>query len=179
MDAARFRLRDSLRAQELMGLMKRCSSVYVEAGEMHYPLWQALNRLSGGHIKTRLIFLAEKIAPDLTPRRYLYGPGDRLTLLYIYHPYTKQKDRQALLAAQSLVHSKIVQKDEMVDNAIGLPHLRGDLRCNRMVSRLSWTDCRYLFKKIRQSSTEQANQLVVDYLENDKKIEVAHETDTV
>ena len=179
MDAARFRLRDSLRAQELTRLLERYSSVYIEAGEMHYPLWQRLNRLSGGQLKVRLVFLAEEIAPDLISRRHLYGPGDRLTLLYMFHPKTKQKDRQALLAARSLIHSKIVQKEEMVDNAAELPHLRDELSCNRIASRLSWTDCRYLFEKIRQSSTAQANHLVVDYLENERKLEVAHETDTV
>lgn len=179
MDAARFRLRDSLRAQELIRLLERYSSVYVEAGEMHYPLWQRMNRLSGEQHKARLVFLAEEIAPDLRSKRYLYGPGDRLTLLYMFHPNTKQKERQALLAARSLIHSKMVQKDEIVDSAAKLPHLRDELRCNRLVSTLSWTECRYLFEKIRQSSTEQANHLIVDYLENERKIEAEHETDTV
>ena len=179
MDAARFRLRDGLRAQEINRLLRRYSSVYIEAGEMHYPLWQQMNRLSGSRPKVRLIFLAEEMVPDLRLRRYLYGPGDRLTLLYSFHRNTKQNDRHTLLAARSLIHSKIVQKEEMADDATELPHLRDDLRCNRMVCQLSWTDCRYLFDKIRQAETRQANELVVDYIKSLKGIKTEHETYTI
>ena len=44
LDAARFRLRDSLRAQALAPLVKKHPSAYIEAGLIHYPLWRLLRR---------------------------------------------------------------------------------------------------------------------------------------
>ncbi len=45
MDAARFRLRDSLRAQELRLKVGKYSSSYIEAGVIHYPLWRLLRKM--------------------------------------------------------------------------------------------------------------------------------------
>ncbi len=41
-DAARFRLRDSLRAQEIARQTGEHTAIFVEAGTMHYLLWQQL-----------------------------------------------------------------------------------------------------------------------------------------
>ena len=178
-DAARFRLRDSLRAQDIVRLLRSYNSVFIEAGEMHYPLWQILNRSSAGQRKIKLVFLAAELAPSLEIKRYLYGPGDRLTLIYIFHPNTIQKKSVKLLAAQSLIHAKMVQKEEMAEGAAELPHLREELKCNRIVNRLSWNDCRRLFDMIRRSDTRTAYQTVVDDLTALKGLEVEYEAHTV
>ena len=43
-DSARFRLRDSLRAQSLERLIQPFSSAYIEAGVIHYYLWRLLRK---------------------------------------------------------------------------------------------------------------------------------------
>ena len=178
-DAARFRLRDSLRAQEIARLSERYSSIYVEAGEMHYSLLHQLRRLSDRRLNVRLVFLSGDLDPDLKLRRNLYSPGDRLTLLYLFHPQSKQKKRIELLAARSLIYSKIVHKEEITTGAEDLPHLRDELKCNHLTSLLSWNDCRYLFDEIRQSKTSQAYQLVSEYVGSTKGREVEHEGHTI
>jgi hypothetical protein len=162
-DAARFRLRDSLRAQELASRLQSCSSAYVEAGEMHFPLWQMLKKSCGEQKRIDLDFLASKAPVVSGARSDYYGPGDKLTLGYIFHPQKKPSAKDELLAARSLIHAKIIEKAENSERAEDFPHLKNELACNRIVRLLSHEDCRRLFRRIRRLNTRQAYQAVTDY----------------
>jgi len=165
-DAARFRLRDSLRSQELVRLVTEYPSAYIEAGEMHYPLFHLLLKGLPKTTRVKPIFTYQAALGESKGKGHIYGPGDQLTLLYIYHPAIDQPMRETILAARSLIHSKLVTKEELTHDLDLLPHLRNELHCNRLVSRLSLCDCRRLFSLIRRADTQTANRLVVDYLDD-------------
>jgi hypothetical protein len=162
-DAARFRLRDSLRAQELASRLQSFPSAYIEAGEMHFPLWQMLKNSCGDQKRIYLDFLASKAPVVSGARSDFYGPGDKLTLKYIFHPQKKRSAKDELLAARSLIHAKIIEKAENSERAEDFPHLKNELACNRIVRLLSHEDCRRLFRKIRRLNTPQAYRAVADY----------------
>ena len=164
MDAARFRLRDSLRAQVLASLAPEFSSAYIEAGIIHYSLWSHLRRQVDASIKLELLFLAEEANDFASRRRYRFGPGDKLTLLYIFHPNYSETDREDLLAARALIYSKLIAKIELTEDLRSWPHLRDELKCIQITDRLSLKDCRNLYPQVRQGDTRQAPQIVEAYL---------------
>jgi hypothetical protein len=59
LDAARFRLRDSLRVQELVPLIEKYPSAYIEAGAIHYQLGQLLRQKLPKQTRVRPVFLAD------------------------------------------------------------------------------------------------------------------------
>ena len=164
MDAARFRLRDSLRAQALAPLVKKYPSAFIEAGVMHYPLWRRLRRQMPLQKQVRLIFIADAALNTLGKKGHLFGPGDQLTLLYIFHSTFSQPKREAVLAARSLIYSKLIAKEEVSDNLGALPHLRDELVCIQISRRLSTADCRHLFPLVRSATSAEARQIVAEYL---------------
>ncbi len=164
MDAARFGLRDSLRAQEIASMVKKYSSSYVEAGVMHYSLWHRLRQQLPGKVPIKVIFLADDALTSLGLKGRLYGPGDRLTLLYIYHPGILDTGREKLLAARSIIYSKIVEKEEMTDDLNRFPHLRDEMDCIRITQQLSMEDCRRLFPLVRRAQSSAARKVVFEYL---------------
>ena len=164
LDAARFRLRDSLRAQALAPLVKKYPSAFIEAGVMHYPLWRRLRRQMPLQKQVRLIFIADAALHTLGKKGHLFGPGDQLTLLYIFHPTVAQPKREALLAARSLIYSKLVAKEELTENLNSLPHLRDELACIQIARRLSTADCRRLFPLVCGATSSDARQIVAEYL---------------
>ena len=164
MDAARFRLRDSLRAQEIGSLIRKYSSMYVEGGLMHFPLWRLLRQHSTRQVDVRLVFLANMALTKKKAKFNWYGPGDRLTLLYVFHPEIHDPNRENLLAARSIIHSKIVEKDEITDAVETFPHLRNEFDCIQTTTRLSFNDCRRLFPLVQKASSSDSRQVVADYL---------------
>jgi hypothetical protein len=172
MDAARFGLRDSLRAQEIASMVKKYASSYVEAGVMHYPLWHRLRQQLQGKLAVKVIFLADDALASSGPKGRLYGPGDQLTLMYIFHPGILATRREKLLAARSIIYSKIIEKNELTDNLNRFPHLRNELDCIRITRQLSLEDCRRLFPLMRRASSSEARKIVGGYL-----TEVKHRTD--
>ena len=94
----------------------------------------------------------------------LYGPGDQLTLLYIFHPTISQHEWEKLLAARSMIYSKILAKEELDDRSGTFPHLRDELACIQAVRHLSIDDCRLLFSLIRRASSSDARQRVTAFL---------------
>ena len=164
LDAARFRLRDSLRAQALAPLVKNYSSAYIEAGVIHYSLWRQLRRRVSPPNRLQVVFLADAALKMLGNKGHLYGPGDQLTLLYIFHSNLSQPIRETILAARSLIYSKLIAKEEITNDMSALPHLRDELACIQITSRLSLDDCRHLFPLVRRASTAQAHQIVAEYL---------------
>lgn len=164
LDAARFRLRDSLRAQALAPLIKEYPSAFIEAGVIHYPLWRLLRRRVPPYHRVQLIFIADAALHTLGKKGHLFGPGDLLTLMYIFHPTVAQPKREALLAARSLIYSKLVAKEESTEDLNSLPHLRDELACIQIARRLSTDDCRRLFPQVRGATSSDARQIVAEYL---------------
>jgi hypothetical protein len=164
MDAARFRLRDSLRAQAMASLFHTYPSVYVEAGIMHYPLWRLLRRQIDESTRLRLFFLTDEVKGLTGHRKHRYSPGDKLTLLYIFHPLYTESKWENLLAARSLIYSKITAKNELTADLASWPHLRDELNCIQITNRLSLDDCRSLYPLVRRSDTQQAQRIVEKYL---------------
>jgi len=163
-DAARFRLRDSLRAQELARLIAKYRSSYVEAGLMHYRLWRLLRDLLPPSAQVKPVFLADSAIGFVDCRKRLYAPGDQLTLLYILHPAISMSERERLLAARSMIYSKILAKEELDDDGETFPHLRDELACIQAAERLSLEDCRSLFPAIRRSGTQEARRILTAFL---------------
>ena len=163
-DAARFALRDSLRAQAIAAMVKNYPSVYIEAGMMHYPLLRLLRRQLSGKQKLRVSFLANKVLKNRGHKGHLFGPGDQLTLLYVYHPAIRNTRREKVLAARSMIHSKIVVKEELAHNLSTFPHLQDEAECIRMTRQLSLSDCRRLFPLVRRAGSAEAREIVTEYL---------------
>ena len=162
-DAARFRLRDSLRAQALASLIHEHPSSYVEAGLIHYHLWRLLRERLRARARVQPVFLADAALQALGESGPIFGPGDQLTLLYIFHPAISQPDREKLLAARSMIYSKILEKQEMGDDEQPFPHLRDELACIRAVRKLSIDDCRSLFPRVRRAGSPEARRLVAAF----------------
>ncbi len=172
MDAARFRLRDSLRAQALAPLLDNVRSAYIEAGVIHHYLWQSLRRRLSRPHRLKARFLADDALKSVDLMGHLYGPGDQLTLLYLYHPHTVQSSRETILAARSIIYSKLIGKMEIDDNGEEFPHLRNELACIRIARQLSIEDCRFLFPRLRRSDTSEARQIIADYMDDESLCEV-------
>ena len=163
-DAARFRLRDSLRAQALAPLVQKYESAYIEAGAIHFPIWRLLRREILPALQVHPLFLADEALTAMGEKGHLYGPGDLLTLRYIYHPQMASTAWEQLLAARSLIYSKIIEKDEHIENLHTYPHLLNELTCIRISNQLSLADCQHLFARIRRAPSLEARQIVTEYL---------------
>jgi hypothetical protein len=168
-DAARFRLRDSLRAQALSVELNNGFSVFIEAGVIHLALYHMLKKRLPQSLQLKPLFLARKALKILGVKGHLFGPGDQLTLTYIFHPETHGTFREELLAARSLIYSKLIEKEEVSAGLETFPHIRNELACIRTVKLLTLKDCDRLFPLIRRIKTEHARQLVDDYLVRIKK----------
>jgi hypothetical protein len=164
-DAARFRLRDDLRADALISRMAGHERVYVEAGEIHHGLWGALHTRLAGRGRLRVHYLSAPVVRGLTGRGRLAGPGDCLTLLYLYHPRSRDS-RLDLLAARSLIYNKLLTKDEMPAGLGEFPHTRDEVATIQVVQRLSLGDCQKLFPVIRRLGTVAARELVRTHLQD-------------
>jgi len=169
-DAARFRLRDSLRAQALAGQLPEHESAFVEAGVIHYPLWLQLHRQMAVPGRLQVKFLSDAALKTIGKKGRLYGPGDRLTLLYVFHPNLDWPEFEILLAARSLVYAKLIAKEEITDDLTALPHLCDELACIQTCARLTLADCRRLFARIRRVGTDRARKEVADYLSSSQPL---------
>jgi hypothetical protein len=164
MDAVRFRLRDSLRAQALAPLVQKYESAYIEAGAIHFPIWRLLQRKVLPGTRVQPLFLAEEALIAMGEKGHLYGPGDLLTLRYVFHPQMASTGWEQLLAARSIVYSKIIEKEERLEDRNPYPHLRNELTSIRMTNRLSLADCQHLFPLVRRAISFEARQIVTEYL---------------
>jgi hypothetical protein len=162
-DAARFRLRDGLRAEALAPLVDRFPRLYVEAGYIHLFLIKALAQRLDGRVRLRPKFvLADKALPALGRPRPL-GPGDLLTLHYIFGGKIAP-EKETLLAARSLIHIQLLTKSELAPSNDPTPHLTDEIRAARLSGRLSLEDCAALYPQIRRAPPEEAVATVVRYL---------------
>jgi hypothetical protein len=158
-DAARLMIRDSMRAEAILGLARDHTSIYVESGYIHYPLVTALlrRRFAGCHLNVQ--YLAEPVVRPLTGRRNVWGPGDRLTLLYAFHPDYTGADAD-LLAARSLIYIKILEKEEISGETGPYPHTENEIWSAKTVSSLDMRACKSLFEKIRLKKSRDARCIV-------------------
>ncbi len=163
-DAARFRLRDSLRAQEIARQADPYASIYVEAGSIHFFLWRELRKLLSHSHRVAPVFLDRLVEKDAGPRQHLYSPGDQLTLFYIFHSRRADLEQETLLAARSIIYSKIIHKEENTENGKAFFYMTDEKACIRMVKKLSINDCRRLYGFIRQAQTIEARRIVENFL---------------
>ena len=163
-DAARFRLRDALRVKALDGYLEKYASVYIEAGAIHYSLHGLLRHRISKQIQIKPVFIAHQALKALGRKGHLYGPGDQLTLTFIFHPNLKETQREDLLAARSLIYTKLIEKEELPADPATFPHIRNELACIQTVNLLTLDDCSRLFPLIRRVKSDHARKLVDDYL---------------
>ncbi|MGQ9921168.1 MAG: hypothetical protein ACUVRZ_07525 [Desulfobacca sp.] len=162
-DAARFRLRDAMRAQALAALAGHYETIYVETGHMHLSLPGELRRVLAGRGKVRAHFLLGAVARQRSRRPRVFGPGDELTFAHLFRrPITPATEQ--LLAARSLIYIKLLGKDELPDEASPTPHLDEELRLSALVCQLSYADCAELYPLLKQAPPAQALHLVHRFL---------------
>jgi hypothetical protein len=164
-DARRFVLRDKMRAASLTRAVQPFQTAYVEAGQMHYALWRYLRRSLGSGFDVRLRFVMTPPQREGLRAQRLYGPGDTLTLLYIFHPGIRDA-REDLLAARSLIYHKLVVKTEISAADSHTPHAENEAAVLARLNRLSVADCRHLYPLVRQTATERAIAVVDHYLKH-------------
>lgn len=163
-DAARFRLRDSLRSQEIARQAGSHRSIFVEAGMIHFYLWQQLRQKLKGAFRVQPVFLDRAALEPLNQHHHTYSPGDQLTLAYIFHPGLSNEKWESLMAARSIVYSKIIQKEENHAESTAFFHLTDEINCIRTVRKLSLRDCQTLYSLIRHTGTAEARLAVEDYM---------------
>jgi hypothetical protein len=162
-DARRFALRDQMRAEAMVGLLREPGNTYIEAGPMHYPLWRELRRRLPAGYPLRVHFLMVDVVSKLGYRRHLFGPGDLLTLHYRFHPRGRFQTED-LFAARALIYSKLILKEEIAAPAHTYPHTRDELVVGNVTDQLSLEDCRRLYPLVRQASTTDSRQIVKRHL---------------
>lgn len=164
-DARRFVLRDGLRAAVLARRVTEFPTSYIEAGQIHVQLPTLLRRDLAPAVQVVSDHLMTAAVRRLGGRRSnLYGPGDRLTILYMLHP-GRRSPEEDLLAARSLIYSKLIEKTEIQPGDMDpYPHTRNELLTDALVRRLSLADCRRLFAVIRRLDTAAAGAVVRDDL---------------
>jgi hypothetical protein len=163
-DAARFRVRDELRAQALAPLTAAFPRLLVEAGYIHLALVKYLRRRLGGRARLRPVWLlAAKTRPALGRPRPL-GPGDLLTLRHIFETPISP-DQEDLLAARSLIYIQLLEKGELTPGVDPTPHLTNEIQAHHLTAGLSWPDCGALYPGVRTATPETARDMVRRYLQ--------------
>lgn len=162
-DANRLSLRQRLRASAIATIAHAAESIYVEAGYIHYPLYQHLRRELAGSAKIRIVFLLQPIIHERGGKRRNLGPGDLLTLHYFYHRNPLNPVLN-VLAARSLIYVKLIPKEELHPNTSIAPHTEEEIKINRMVDQFDFEDCAELFSQIQRSDRNHALQTVKSYL---------------
>ena len=154
-DARRFELRDRLRAQAIVDGLDGQRSTCVEAGPMHLLLFHHLRRLMPPGWSIKPVFVEHRGLQALGLKSGLYGPGDKLTVHYLFNRKLVPEVAD-LLCARTLVFMKIVHKEEFADQQGPYPHLKNEGRAAALVNQLSFSQCRELFLMIRDKTEEEA-----------------------
>ena len=146
-----------------MVLLREPGKTYIEAGQIHYPLWRELRRRLPTGYPLRVHFLMTGVVRKLGYRRHLFGPGDLLTLYYRFHPRGRFQ-AENLFAARALIYNKLILKEEIAADADTYPHTRDELEVGSVTDRLSLNDCRRLYPRVRRASTTESREIVMRYL---------------
>ena len=161
-DARRFELRDRLRAKAIVDGLEEQRSICVEAGPMHLLLFHQLRRLMPSGWSIKPVFVEHRGLQTLGLKSGLYGPGDKLTVHYLFNRRLPFKVAD-LLCARTLVFMKIVHKEEFMIQQGPYPHLKNEGRAAALVNQLSFSQCRELYLKIRDQTEKEAFQTVSAY----------------
>ncbi|NNG14239.1 MAG: hypothetical protein HKM22_03690 [Gammaproteobacteria bacterium] len=164
-DARRGRLRDQMRAEAINALIPAYKSVYVEAGLLHLSLLNRLRERLPAEYRIRPAYLMAPVVRQLTTRRQAWGPGDMLTLLYTYRP-GYARPRADRLAAQSLIYTKIIIKEEMAGPANTFPHTRNEVESSALVQKLTYSDCEKLYALTKNRTTKEAMEILRVYVDS-------------
>ena len=135
-DAQRLALRDQMRAEAMVVLLRETGKTYIEAGQIHYPLWRELRRRLPTDYPLRVHFLMTDVVRELGYRRHLFGPGDLLTLYYRFHPQGSFL-AEDLFAARALIYNKLILKEEIAADAGTYPHTRDEMVVGIVIDQLS------------------------------------------
>lgn len=158
-DAARFKLRDRLRARSIAAYCSEYKRICIEAGPMHLLLYRYLIAYLPENWSVRPVFLENRALEKMGCRAGLYGPGDALTAHYLLDNALSGEYRN-LLAARALISMKINDKEELGGWQTDFPHLRSESTVNRIVRKLSYNQCKSIFSEIVGLSAGQAFHLV-------------------
>ena len=164
-DARRFALRDQMRAEAMAALLREPGNTYIEAGQIHYPLWHELRKRLPAGFPLRVHFLMTAVVRKLGYRRHLFGPGDLLTLHYRFHPRGRFQSEN-LFAARALIYNKLILKEEIADDLDTYPHTRDEIEIGSVTDQLSLDDCRRLYTLVRRASTTDSREIVKRHLED-------------
>jgi len=149
-DAERFRLRDRLRAEAIKKILEknRAEKVYIEAGTIHIYFKKLLHIFLKNTCQVKHAFLLEPVVKALTGKPWIFPPGELLTLRFILKR-KRNPEVEKLLAARSLIYIKIIPKEEFFPTQEEpYPHLKAELKAISLVNKLSFEDCRKLYKKL-------------------------------
>jgi hypothetical protein len=159
-DAARGRLRDRMRALALAGLTDDYGRIYVETGYIHQYLPYVLKRLLPPEVKVERRWLTAPVVRRETGKSRVMGPGDALTVACTFKPGFDGPAAD-IMAARSLIHVKALFKEEIVpDQDNPAPHTMDEIEVNRMVSALTYDDCRRLYELVRGLPTDRARKII-------------------
>ena len=162
-DAARFALRDRLRAQAMARLMAgRKGKVYVEAGYLHLRLLRELRRALPRGPAIKPVFLLREVYRAAGQGSHLYNPGDLLTLALIFDRVPALA-HQRLLAARSLIYNRLVVKEEVIHGEDAYPDAREDMAVIGLVNQLGFDDCRRLYARVAGMAPGAARQAASAY----------------
>ena len=87
------------------------------------------------------VFLGRRALKIICVKAQLFGPGDQLTITYLFRPKTHGTFKENLLAARSLIYSKLIDKEEMSAYLETFSHIRNDLVCIGTVKLLTLENC--------------------------------------
>lgn len=167
-DAARFVLRDSLRAEGIRKILEQGKDIYIEAGSIHLLLYQLLAKDLSKEWNLHIHSVDRETIKILNNTGNLFNPGDILTLSYIWGQNISQAQWEQK-CAQSLIYSKIVKKEEKCGTDARFPHTRNELESIASVEQLSTETCILLFQEIRWLSSDEAAEFVRNYLRKPKR----------
>ncbi len=148
-DAAKFEEQDTWRARAIVPLVASVGGrVYVEAGALHWRLWQQLWRQG---VRPRPWHVLGSTARSHVGRRLL-APGDLLTLRFLVGA-TPERARERLLAARTLVYNRLITKEELFPSPqVSFPHLVQEAAILQRLATLDFDTCRQLFFRLRHLS---------------------------
>ena len=154
-DVARLRLRDKLRAEQILAMLQPGRDIYIEAGPIHLLLERYLRHQLPAGWSLKTCFAEHQALARLGLRGSLYSPGDELTIAYLLRSSISVRHEE-LLCARALIFAKIITKEEMNGNGTEYPHTRNEYETIRLVRPLSLANCQELFFRIRGLSTLEA-----------------------
>lgn len=158
-DGARFRLRDILRAKEILRHLDPRVSMAIEAGPIHVLLGRLLESELSPTPCFEIHHLESLALRQIGKTGALRNPGDELTINSILQQQCDNQHLQ-LLAARSLIYAKIITKEETTPTTEPFPHTENEHRVITLINHLNIAHCKELFSRIRTLPTKEAFDVV-------------------